>query len=193
MKSFIATIPCALLIAALPGLAAAQAPKHHIIKTKAHHAAARKPVVEDDPVPQLTSAELETAKKVYVGDIPCELGQHVHIAADKVAGLFTLTDGKRHFRMQPVESRTGAIRLEDPKGGAVWIQLGNKSMLMNQKVGERLADECKSPEQVAMTAELLKHPVTSILDPLPKAQPANAAPAADAAAAAAAPAASAPK
>ena len=50
--------------------------------------------------------------------------------------------------MHPVESRTGAIRLEDPKRGAMWLQLGNKSMLMSQKLGQRLADECQSPEQL---------------------------------------------
>ena len=32
--------------------------------------------------------------------------------------------------------------LEDPKGGAMWLQLGNKSMLISQKQGLRLADEC---------------------------------------------------
>ena len=47
--------------------------------------------------------------------------------------------------MHPVESRTGAIRLEDPKRGAMWLQLGNKSMLMSQKLGQRLADECHEP------------------------------------------------
>jgi hypothetical protein len=51
--------------------------------------------------------------------------------------------------MHPEESRTGAIRLEDPVRGALWLQLANKSMLMNQKEGKRLADECQSPEQVA--------------------------------------------
>ena len=50
--------------------------------------------------------------------------------------------------MHPVESRTGAIRLEDPMRGAMWLQLGNKSMLMSQKLGQRLADECQSPQQV---------------------------------------------
>ena len=51
--------------------------------------------------------------------------------------------------MHPVESRTGALRLEDPVRGALWLQLANKSMLMNQKEGKRLADECQSPDQLA--------------------------------------------
>jgi hypothetical protein len=207
MKSFIATIPCALLIAALPAFAAAQtgesAPAHHAKvgkkKLKAHphdqKSIEEATPVDDDPNVNLTPEELETAKKVYTGDIPCELGQTVHITPHKRAGFFVVRAGIQRFRMQPVESRTGAIRLEDPRAGAMWLQLGNKSMLMSQKMGRRLADDCKAPAQVAYSEQLLKHPLPSILDPLPKAKPAdgaNAAPPADATAVPAA-SASAPK
>ena len=77
------------------------------------------------------------------------------------------TKGHR-FRMHPVESRTGAIRLEDPQRGAMWLQLGNKSMLMSQKLGQRLADECQSPAAARPTPKTLKNnPLPSILDPTP--------------------------
>ena len=76
------------------------------------------------------------------------------------------TKGHR-FRMHPVESRTGAIRLEDPKRGAMWLQLGNKSMLMSQKLGQRLADECQSPEQLTYAETLKKNPLPSILESTP--------------------------
>ena len=66
----------------------------------------------------------------------------------KREGMFMVTTKGHRFRMHPVESRTGAIRLEDPKRGAMWLQLGNKSMLMSQKLGQRLADECQSPAQL---------------------------------------------
>ncbi len=77
---------------------------------------------------------------------------------------------KEHrFRMHPTESRTGAIRLEDPKRGAMWLQLANKSMLMSQKLGRRLADECQSPQQVEVADALKRNPQPSILDaPAPK-------------------------
>jgi hypothetical protein len=73
------------------------------------------------------------------------------------------TKGAR-FSMHPVESRTGAIRLEDPKRGALWLQLGNKSMLMSQKLGRRLADECMSPEQITLADELKRNPRPGLLD-----------------------------
>ena len=78
------------------------------------------------------------------------------------------------YRMFPVATSTGAIRLEDQKAGAVWLQLGNKSMLMNQKLGQRLADECMSPQQVAVAESLKLNPAQSVLGsaaPVPAPQP----------------------
>jgi hypothetical protein len=60
----------------------------------------------------------------------------------------------------------------------MWLQLGNKSMLMSQKMGKRLADECMNPSQSAMNENLKKNPLPSLLEPLPPAKvPAAAAPA----------------
>ena len=80
--------------------------------------------------------------------------------------------------MFPVATTTGAIRLEDRKAGAVWLQLANKSMLMNQKLGTRLADECASPAQIAMAEAIKLNPPVSVLDapkPVADIAPASAA------------------
>ena len=127
--------------------------------------------VDDDPAVKLTPADLEVAKLVHIGDIPCELGATVHITRHKREGFFIVRAGIQRFRMHPVESRTGAIRLEDPAAGAMWLQLGNKSMLMSQKMGKRLADECMNPTQSAMNENLKKNPLPSLLEPLPAAVP----------------------
>ena len=66
--------------------------------------------------------------------------------------------------MFPVETSTGAIRLEDPKGGAVWLQLANKSMLMSQKHGQRLADACVNTDQALVAEMMIKNPPPSLLD-----------------------------
>jgi hypothetical protein len=110
---------------------------------------------------------METAKKVYVGEIPCELGAKVKITPLKREGFFMVSTKGYRFAMHPVESRTGAIRLEDAKRGAMWLQLGNKSMLMSQKLGQRLADECQSPEQITYAEKLKANPMPSILDSVP--------------------------
>lgn len=142
--------------------------------------------VDDDPAHTLTPADLEVAKLVHVGDIPCELGATVHITPHKREGFFNVRTGIQRFRMHPVESRTGAIRLEDPRAGAMWLQLGNKSMLMSQKMGLRLADECMSPAQAAVAEALKKNPMPSLLEPLPAPKAAASADVAAPAAAAAA-------
>ena len=116
----------------------------------------------------LTPAEMAIAERVQVGNVPCELGATVTLVADaKYPGYFNVQVKTLKYRMFPVETSTGAIRLEDRKGGAVWLQLGNKSMLMNQKLGQRLADECMSPQQVAIAESLKLNPAQSMLNPVP--------------------------
>jgi len=189
MKAFITF----LLIGAAPALVLAQAtaPAKTATKTAARTAdkptgkstgksagsgklapSARKAVeevtpIDDDPSIKLSDADIEIAKKVYVGEIKCELGASVKLTPAKREGMFLVTTKGYRFRMHPVESRTGAIRLEDPRRGAMWLQLGNKSMLMSQKLGQRLADECQSPEQITYADALKKNPLPSILDSTP--------------------------
>ena len=78
--------------------------------------------------------------------------------------MFVLELGKQRFSMAPVVTSTGAIRLEDAQAGAVWLQLGNKSMLMSQKLGKRLADACVSPDQALVAQALERNPAPSLLD-----------------------------
>ena len=113
----------------------------------------------------LTPGELAIAERVYTGKLPCELGAFVTLTPDaKTPGFFDVRVKNLKFRMYPVETSTGAIRLEDRKAGAVWLQLANKSMLMNQKLGQRLADACMNPAQVAVAEDLEKNPAPSVLD-----------------------------
>ena len=123
-----------------------------------------KPISEDSDV-VLTPEDLEVSKRVLTGTIKCELGASVAIeASQKKPGFFVLTHGSTKYFMHPVNSRTGAIRLEDPKAEAMWLQLGNKSMLMSQKQGLRLADECQATEQSQMAEDMKKNPPKSLFD-----------------------------
>ena len=122
--------------------------------------------IDDDTGTELTAAELAVARTVHVGEMKCELGTTVTVTPARREGFFLVSTNKgQRFRMHPQESRTGAIRLEDPRRGAMWLQLGNKSMLMSQKLGQRLADECQGPEQVTYAEALKKNPLPSILEP----------------------------
>jgi hypothetical protein len=126
------------------------------------------PIDEDSDV-VLTEADLLVAQRVHVGAFPCELGSSVQVTPARRPGFFlvqvkNMRNG-RYF-MHPVESRTGAIRLEDPKRGAMWLQLGNKSMLMNQKMGKRLADECMNADQLTLADEMKRNPPRGLFDPV---------------------------
>jgi hypothetical protein len=201
---------------ALPLAAQAQPPKKaaHAAKPAAKPTAkgttAKKPVrktkkgvpykaakaVEEQTPPQtlserLSEAELQIAQQVYTGTFPCELGAHVTVTADEQQpGFFTVTSDKLRYYMHPVESRTGAIRMEDNRRGAMWLQLGSKSMLMDQKEGKRVADNCQTAEQKDYAAYLHDHP-RHLLDgqqqpepvPVPTPAPIDAQPPSDAASA----------
>lgn len=113
----------------------------------------------------LNADELALAERVHTGRIACELGQHVNVAKDSSnAGHFLVSGNGFNFHMSPVGTSTGVVRLEDVKAGAVWLQIANKSMLMNQKQGKRLADECMSPEQLQVAEAIKKTPPPSLLD-----------------------------
>ena len=113
----------------------------------------------------LTPGELAVAERVYQGKLPCDDCASVTLTPDaKTPGYFAVQAKNAKFRMFPVETTTGTIRLEDKKAGVVWLQLANKSMLMNQKLGQRLADGCMSPAQSAVDAALQINPGVSVLD-----------------------------
>lgn len=114
---------------------------------------------------------LAIADRVYLGRIACELGAHVTVAADPAAPGHFYVEGKNFkYYMSPVATSTGTVRLEDTKAGAVWLQIANKSMLMNQRLGQRLADECMSSEQVVVAEAIKRNPPPSVLEPLPVAK-----------------------
>ena len=114
---------------------------------------------------RLTDTELEIAKTIQTGRIQCELGADVTVSADeKNPGFFHVVAGKQRYYMHPVESRTGAVRMEDNRAGAMWLQLGNKSMLMNQKLGQRVADECVTPAQREFALQMKSSNQPGLLD-----------------------------
>jgi hypothetical protein len=118
------------------------------------------------PLAALGEDLLAVSAQVHTGDMVCEANTVKVSPMSNAQGYFELRMGKHHYRMAPVASLTGAVRLEDAVHGAVWIQLANKSMLMNQKVGRRMADDCQSPAQMVVAEAMAKMPPINILEPL---------------------------
>lgn len=113
----------------------------------------------------LNAEEMKLADRVYTGRINCELGRHVNVTRDeKNPGHFFVSGQGFSYHMSPVGTSTGVVRLEDQHAGATWLQIANKSMLMNQKQGKRMADECMSPEQLQVAEAIKKNPPQSLLE-----------------------------
>jgi hypothetical protein len=162
---FLIVVPVALLAAQTPAKVGSKAKR--LSASRVENKTAASPIASGIEATEavLTPAELAIAERVHQGKLPCELGAFVTLTADaKSPGYFDMQIKNQKFRMIPVETSTGAIRLEDQRAGAVWLQLANKSMLMDQKLGKRLADACMSPEQVVMAELLIKNPLPSVLD-----------------------------
>ena len=134
----------------------------------------RVPPAQTTPVvlPELAPELLLVSEKVVLGAVPCELGAKVVVKQDSSAGRFLLQLGRQSFRMEPTLTTTGAIRLEDPATGVVWLQLGNKSMLLNQRLGKRLADACVNLHQAEIAAAMEQSKTPGLLDDTPAAVPA---------------------
>jgi hypothetical protein len=103
-------------------------------------------------VESITANQLDIAARVLTGKAECEFNQHVNVdAVTARPGHFKVSFKNAHYTMTPEETSTGAVRLHDKKSGVVWLQIPAKSMLMNQKIGQRMVDGCTQSEQrVAM-------------------------------------------
>lgn len=129
----LALLPCLLI----GGLAQAQA-------TRATPAAAKRAAAAAALAPA-SPEQLEAAERVYYGPHDCADGPGLDVGLDPSRpGYVDVRYGKTTYVMKPVMSTTGAVRLEDVKGGALLVQITAKSMLMDVQAGRRLADECIS-------------------------------------------------
>lgn len=151
-------------VAAVPDGAKVATPDRKTVKK----ASASKPVpLAPVVLPELSPELLEVSEKVVLGTVPCELGAQVIVKQDSNPGRFLLELGRQSFRMEPTLTKTGAIRLEDPATGVVWLQLGNKSMLLNQRMGKRLADACVNLHQAAIATAMEQSKAPGLLDDAP--------------------------
>ena len=98
----------------------------------------------------LSADQINTADRVLTGQSRCEFDQAVNVAAvPNRKGWFNVEYKGKSYLMAPETTTTGAVRLEDKKNGMMWLQIANKSMLMNSKIGQRMVDNCVHPSQKA--------------------------------------------
>lgn len=118
-----------------------------------------KKAVEPVPEPEVEVAaaddqQLLAAKEVLLGESGCEFDQKIQVdASAKHPGYVDMSFNKKKYTMKPVLSPTGALRLEDVRREALMIQIASKTMVMNQKTGQRLVDNCVHPDQRTVSAD----------------------------------------
>lgn len=138
----------------LAALCLALAPAH-ANPAKATKKPAKPKTVEPAPVPEpetLDDERMAVVPRVLVGESKCEFGRQVRLEPHpSLTGRFVLSLDRQQHVLTPQPTSTGVIRLENAKAGLVWLQVPIKSMLMNAKLGQRLADNCL---HTAQTAEL---------------------------------------
>jgi len=144
------TLAATLAFAAAPAFALSDAAKAAAVTGAV---AARKPIAKavkgafETPLPPAPPAQIEAAERVYYGLYECEFNEAVDVGINpKYPAYVDVRHRKAVYVMKPVVSATGAIRLEDVKGATLMVQIANKSMLLDTKVGRRLVDDCVSPK-----------------------------------------------
>jgi hypothetical protein len=110
-------------------------------------------------------AELyQELRNPVLGEFDCGPKIKILVAKDpRIEGRYHVNLGKKRYHMHAHDTTTGVIRLEDSAEGVVWLQLGNKSMLMNAKLGRRMADDCTSEPQRRLVQLLKDKPKEDLL------------------------------
>lgn len=148
-------------------------------------AAARKATVAAGAAGAATATALALADEdqrhaytlTHLGDYECEFKRAVRVVAHPVhEGYVDLYFDKRVITARPVLSSTGAVRLEDIRGRYLMVQIAFKSMLMDTRVGQRVADDCvhdKHHEARRAAAQAPAEPGLGIAAPAPEAAAAS--------------------
>jgi hypothetical protein len=132
--------------------AAPAAAKPAAAKPAAKAAAKPAPAPVAKALPAADAEQLTAAERTYFGLYECEFDQKVDIGMNpKSPGYVDVSFKGKTYTMKPVLSSTGALRLEDVAGRTLMLQIANKSMLMDTKIGQRMVDNCVHPQQAKFT------------------------------------------
>lgn len=103
------------------------------------------PLVETRPAPGAAAigSGPPWTRQLNAGNYTCEFDNRITVRLNAAQNRIDLTWKGSSYPMSPVTTSTGALRFEDRSSGLVWIQIPSKSMLLNSKIGQQVANECK--------------------------------------------------
>jgi hypothetical protein len=96
-------------------------------------------------ITELPAAVDKRLVKLKDGAYRCDEGRELRfrdVSAD--AQTAVLSWNQRDYPMRAVGVRSGALRYEHAESGLVWLMIPSKSMLLDGKRGQRLADACRT-------------------------------------------------
>ncbi len=114
--------------------------------------------------PAVAAPAPQSTDEVWAGAYQCELSEKVQLRPGQAADQVELQWKGQRWQLRRTDSRSGAMRLEDATAHVVWIQLANKSMLLDQRQGKRLLDECQHEVQVQTAAQMKTNPPPALFD-----------------------------
>lgn len=160
MTSFAQTAAVALVTAALAFAATVadaqtkKAPAKPASKTsktsKTVKAAA--PVAAAAALPAANAEQMTAYNAAHLGSYDCEFNQKIMVEKASTDGYVTLKHQGQQWTMKPELSSTGALNMNDVKGRMRYLQIANKSMLMDASAGRRVVDGCQHDNQKAFEA-----------------------------------------
>ncbi|HWS75971.1 MAG TPA: hypothetical protein VN324_12585 [Quisquiliibacterium sp.] len=93
------------------------------------------------PVSEINPAGIPFSAGMY----QCELNRRVHVRSVTPDLEFAVLNwDKKDYTLRAVGTRSGALRYEDNASGLVLLVILGKSMLLDTKRGQQLANECKT-------------------------------------------------
>lgn len=151
-------VPAALAAVLCLGVAQAEVQKKPTKPAAAKTAKKAATAKQEAPVPKslppADSEQLSAAQRAHYGEYLCEFDEKIDVGMNPTTpGYVDVKYKKSLFTMKPVLSSTGALRLEDVTGRTLLIQIANKSMLLDTKIGQRMVDNCVHPEQAKFKPE----------------------------------------
>lgn len=81
--------------------------------------------------------------KLDIGALTCKSGEKLYVRRADVGNSIDVTWAGKEYTLNRVKTESGAFRYEDSTSGFVFIQVPAKVQLLNSKLGQRVADDCR--------------------------------------------------
>jgi membrane protein implicated in regulation of membrane protease activity len=103
-------------------------------------------------LPAAGADQMSAYKVAHLGSYDCEFGKKIVVEPASTEGYLSMRYEGQQWTMKPELSSTGALNMNDVKGKMRYLQIANKSMLMDTSAGRRVVDGCQHATQKAFEA-----------------------------------------